>query len=301
MYVDLRSRLLSRGMTNGKIAALLPAIEELRRADPDGAPPRYLLFWAARISTGDQQIELLGRLAAEEAETWEGKWAAGFLRQAEAIGKPFEFAFDDLLTGRRVTSQDLKGKVVVIDFWGTWCGICLAMKPDLKAAYEKYRDRGVEFIGVVLEDPVEAGSKEKVIAYLKEKKVDWPQWYQEEGWGGSDFPLSYGISGLPTVFIVDAEGKLRSLNGRPDQDLDKVVAELLAERDARRRLRRQSRSSHAIRRAHEHCQAQDATPSRRRAVADPARRGAARGVHAPAGVEPERAGPPAGHSAGACQ
>ncbi len=233
-YVQILHRLLRDRPTNEQIAALLPTIEELRRADPGGDRPRELLYWAASVSTGDLKIELLRRLAAEEAETTEGKWAAGLLRRSEAMGKPFEFAFDDLLTGRRITSEDLKGKVVVIDFWGTWCGICLAMTPDLKAAYEKYRGRGVEFIGVVLEDPAEAGAREKAFAYLEKEKVPWPQWYQEQGWD-SDFALSYGVSDLPAVFVVDAEGNLRSRRGRPDQDLDEVVTELLAERDAANR------------------------------------------------------------------
>ena len=77
------------------------------------------------------------------------------------MGRPFELAFTDATGGRRVdVQQDLKGKVVV-NFWATWCGPCVAKTAALKALYAKYRGKGVEFIGVSLDQPEDEGGLAK--------------------------------------------------------------------------------------------------------------------------------------------
>ena len=105
--------------------------------------------------------------------------------------------------------KSLKGKVVVIDFWATWCGPCVAEMPKMKELYAKYHDQGVEFIGVSLDQPKEEGGLDSLKKFVKENEIAWPQYYQGNFWE-SEFSKSWGVNAIPCVFIVDADGKLYS-------------------------------------------------------------------------------------------
>ena len=107
----------------------------------------------------------------------------------------------------------LKGKVVVIDFWATWCGPCIQEMPTMKKLYAEYHDKGVEFVGVSLDSPKEEGGLDELKAYVAKNEVPWPQYYQGNGWD-SEFSKSWGINSIPALFVVDADGNLFSINGR---------------------------------------------------------------------------------------
>src|SRR5207247_10089242 len=107
-------------------------------------------------------------------------------------------------------------------FWANWCGPCGAEMPKMKGLYSQYKDSGVEFIGVSLDSPGDGLIKLK--KFVEDKEIDWPQYYQGNSWQ-SEFSQSWGISGIPTVFVIDAEGKLYSTEGRGK--LDKLIPELI--------------------------------------------------------------------------
>jgi alkyl hydroperoxide reductase subunit AhpC len=96
----------------------------------------------------------------------------------------------------------------------------------MKELYEKYHSRGVEFIGVSLDQSEAQGGLDSLKKFVREKEIGWPQFYQGNGWE-SEFSMSHGINSIPALFIVDANGNLRSTNAR--EDLEAWINRLLAE------------------------------------------------------------------------
>ncbi|MHC5542912.1 TlpA family protein disulfide reductase, partial [Singulisphaera rosea] len=202
---------------------LLASIDDFIRRDPkDDRGAMLLASLVDRLPDSEMQTNLSKRLTDEYPDTSyakdikeirEAKGGAGTGVQAEGIGKPFDLAFIEASSGSRVTMQALKGKVVVIDFWATWCGPCVAEMPKMKALYQKYRSKGVEFIGVSLDQPRDAGGYDQLINFVESNEIPWPQYYQGNGWK-SEFSAAWEVKSVPTVFLVDAEGKLADTKAR---------------------------------------------------------------------------------------
>jgi thiol-disulfide isomerase/thioredoxin len=141
------------------------------------------------------------------------------LRAAD-VGQPLDIKFT-AVDGRAVDLAQMKGKVVLVDFWATWCGPCVGELPHVKEAYEKLHPKGFEIVGISLDS-----DKAKLEKFVKEKGMAWPQFFDGQGWKNS-ISSKFGIHSIPAMWLVDKKGNLSTINGR--EDLAGQVEKLLAQ------------------------------------------------------------------------
>ena len=112
----------------------------------------------------------------------------------------------------------LRGQVVLVDFWASWCAPCLKSLPQLDAWYRELRGRGFAVLAVNVDT-----EREAALAFLRRRPVAYPVVYDPQGW----WPEQYGVRGLPAGYLVDRQGRLRSVHsGYKAKDLDAIRREI---------------------------------------------------------------------------
>ncbi len=124
--------------------------------------------------------------------------------------------------GSEVDLTAMTGKVVLVDFWATWCGPCIAEMPNVIKAYNEFHDDGFEVVGISLDQ-----NQSDLDRYVEENKMPWPQYFDGKGWG-NEIAGKFGIQGIPATFLIGKSGKIEATNLRGDA-LEKKVSELLEE------------------------------------------------------------------------
>jgi thiol-disulfide isomerase/thioredoxin len=137
-----------------------------------------------------------------------------FLREmgrSADVGKPFKAKLHRLNGKTLKLPDDLKGKVVVVDFWSTRCGPCVQSMPRMKAIYEKYKSKGLEIVGISLDEQSDAL---RLRQFVRTEKLNWTQTWSGMGW---DDPTvqKYGIGAIPSLWVIGRDGKVISDAARP--------------------------------------------------------------------------------------
>ncbi len=165
------------------------------------------------------------RLKADLEPHPESEQINGFIDQIAAdlyvpgIGDTMDLKFT-ATNGNEIDISALRGKVILVDFWATWCGPCIQEMPNVIEAYENYHDKGFEVVGISLDDDIAVLEE-----FMSDNGMLWPQYFDGKSWG-NEIAGAYGIKGIPATFLIGKEGKIIATNLR-GQELEVAVKEAL--------------------------------------------------------------------------
>jgi thiol-disulfide isomerase/thioredoxin len=156
----------------------------------------------------------------------------GTQRRMNLPGNSIELS-GQLLDGSELDWSSYRGKVVLVDYWATWCGPCREEIPNVLEAYRGYHDKGFEVLGISLDE-----SPEQAKAYIETSNLPWATLFSKKksarGWQ-HPMVVHYGISGIPQAILVDQEGKVVNLSARGPvlmRELQRLLGDPIAQVEA---------------------------------------------------------------------
>ena len=194
-----------------------------RYAKTDGAVEAlgFAMRLAQIVQDAELNKELMQALVRDHADHPAVKL---MIRQQQGhpdVGKPFKATLTKLDGTKLELPADMKGKVVVVDFWATWCTPCVAALPRLKHVYGKYHGKGVELVSISLDRTRDAAER-----FIKANQMPWVHVY--EG-GQSETAARYGIFAIPSLWVINREGIIVADDAEVDPEAkpEKLLATIL--------------------------------------------------------------------------
>ena len=207
--------------------ALVNEARALLKANADAPEVAGAVLQMAETSSADAASQIaLENVVIEEAK---GPMAQRIIDQARDSvkllgleGKPLTLQ-GTTIDGKSFTTADWKGKVILVDFWATWCAPCLAELPRVKKGYADFHAKGFELLGVSSDN--EAAALKSFLA--KNTDMPWPQLFDPKAEAGHPLNIQYGIRGIPTMFLIDKKGIVRTVKAR--ENFEELIPKLLEE------------------------------------------------------------------------
>ena len=228
---DSLKRMRDRGMellnVSGEILDRRDTLErELVLQNPDLAYSAEVLHYDYQtMKDFDRYDSVFRTLTPRVQATPAGKAVAGYIaavRATEVGNVAPDFALPDI-NGEMLRLSNLRGRYVLLDFWGSWCGPCRASIPSLAALYDKLKGKNFELISIAIDEPDDDRWRETVT----EEKMTWRHLNDRLSAPGEEFRLRYAIMGVPACFLIDPEGRI-ALKGHPMEILSEVERIVLA-------------------------------------------------------------------------
>lgn len=236
LVAQVKARLQAGARTEAELGSELRAFDALQAKHAGEKSDAVAMIAYVKASLYLQVFEdeaaglaLLRQLAKDFPETEIGRQLPEMIGELEkaaaadaltAVGKEFAPFKETSTEGAVLDLAAYRGKVVLVDFWATWCRPCVDELPNVIAAYQAHHADGFEIIGISLDQ-----NAEKLAAFTKQREMPWPQYFDGLGWKNK-LAQAYGIRSIPATFLLDRDGKIIA-KGLRGEALSRKVAEAL--------------------------------------------------------------------------
>lgn len=191
----------------------------------DKYPKAYYNLGFALIKAGKEKegIEALKKYIAMEPNSSQAGQAKTVIANPKLAGERIAVDFKvKTYSGDELSLSSLKGKVVLLDFWATWCGPCVVEMPAVKATWQKYQNDNFVIVGISLDS-----SKKAFDNYIKKEGITWMQYFDGGGWDNKIARL-YSVHSIPYTVLIDHQGIIRAV-GLRGQQLYKKIGDLIGQ------------------------------------------------------------------------
>ena len=177
----------------------------------------YTLIKQGKIADGTNALKEYLKASPDGPNSYEARAVIANPKLAgERLARDFKVKTTD---GKELSLEALKGKIVLLDFWATWCGPCRMEMPEVRRIWEKYRGDRFVLVGISLDD-----DRQALDQYVTKMHITWPQYY--EGDGAVSVSDLYGVHAIPESFLIDQDGVIRGA-GLRGPELEARITELL--------------------------------------------------------------------------
>jgi tetratricopeptide (TPR) repeat protein len=169
----------------------------------------------------DEGIAALKTYLEADPNAYDAPQVRAIIANPKMSGEVFAIPFKVTSSaGEELSLEKFKGKIVLLDFWASWCGPCRADMPHVRSIWKKYKGDDFVIIGINLDS-----SRNAFESYMKEEEITWPQYYEGRGWNNQVSRL-YNVSGIPHTVLIDQDGIVRAM-GLRGGSLSNKIGELL--------------------------------------------------------------------------